>query len=123
MRAREFISEANGTRDVTINIPITVTIPADGSDPVIGAEKQDGPPVNAVMVSPLQQELELAKQQGGKDSTVIDQITTDDGALSEEEPEESEEELAEEPISYKQVQQKLSTNPNRVTTSSRNYRR
>ena len=120
MRAREFISEANGTRDVTINIPITVTIPADGGDPVVGTEKQDGPPINALMVSPLQQELELAKQQGGKDSNVIDQIMTDDGALSEEDPEESDEEgLTEEPISYEQVQQKLATR----VTPSRNYRR
>lgn len=92
MRAREFMSEANGTRDVTINIPITVTIPADGSDPTVGTpgkeEPNDGPLVNAVMVSPLQQELELSKQQGGKESAVIDQVLADTGALSAEDDEE-----------------------------------
>jgi hypothetical protein len=90
MRAREFVSEANGMRNITLNIPITVTIPADGSDPQVGNikdEPKDGPLVNAVMVSPLQQELELAKQQGGKESAVIDQVLSDDGALSSDEDE------------------------------------
>jgi hypothetical protein len=91
MRAREFVTEANGTRNITLNIPITVTIPADGSDPQVDTpgdeETENGPLINTVMVSPLQQELELSKQQGGKKSAVIDQVLKNDGALSDEEPE------------------------------------
>lgn len=121
MRAKDFISEANGTRDITINIPITVTIPADGSDPQIAAPKKSNdsnkPPTNAVMVSPLQQELELAKHEAGKESAVIDQINADDGALSVDDA------LAEEPANYRQVQRKLSANPTRVPASQQNYTR
>lgn len=86
MRAKEFLAEANGSRDVTINIPITITIPNGGGDPVVKASDQslaeDLPP-NPVFVSPLQQSLELQKQQGGKSSKVINQIISDDGAYSE----------------------------------------
>jgi len=69
MRAKEF----------TINVPITITINGD-DDPVVDAG--DTAPAddsqlhqNPVMVSPQQQELELAKAAAGKDSPVIDKLT------------------------------------------------
>lgn len=89
MRAREFLTEGEG---ITINIPITISIPADGKGISIGANGQnhtiaapkgDELPESPVFVSPLQQELELKKQQGGKASKVINQILRDDGADSE----------------------------------------
>ena len=69
MRAREF----------TINVPITISINGD-EDPVVSAGDQTEPELqqNPVMVSPLQQELELAKANQGKESPVIDKITADD---------------------------------------------
>ena len=69
MRAKEF----------TINVPITITINGDG-DPVVSAGDQVEPELqsNPVMVSPLQQELELAKAAQGKESPVIDKMTQDD---------------------------------------------
>lgn len=69
MRAREF----------TINVPITISINGD-EDPVVSAGEQDEPKLhqNPVMVSPLQQELELAKADHGKKSPIIDKITQDD---------------------------------------------
>jgi len=89
MRAKEFLLESEG---VTINIPITITIPGDGKGISIGAGGQNHTiaapkgtelPEEPVYVSPLQQELELKKQQGGKSSRVINQILRDDGADSE----------------------------------------
>lgn len=88
MRAKEFLLESEG---VTINIPITITIPSDGKGISIGANGQSHTvapkgetlPETPVYVSPLQQELELKKQQGGKSSRVINQILRDDGADSE----------------------------------------
>jgi hypothetical protein len=89
MRAKEFLLESEG---VTINIPITITIPGDGKGISIGAGGQNHTiaapkgtelPDDPVYVSPLQQELELKKQQGGKSSKVINQILRDDGADSE----------------------------------------
>lgn len=77
MRAREF----------TINIPINIKINGDGepeistsSDGYSGEEKHQNP----VMVPPLQQELELAKAEQGKESPVIDKLTADDNIGSEE---------------------------------------
>jgi hypothetical protein len=69
MRAKEF----------TINVPINIKIDGDG-DPEIDMPTQDEPELlqNPVMVSPLQQELELAKAAQGKDTHVIDKITQDD---------------------------------------------
>ena len=90
MRAREFLSESE-QQGVTINIPITITIPAGGGGISIGAggtnhtiaaPKGEVLPESPVYVSPLQQELELKKQQGGKSSAVINQILRDDGADS-----------------------------------------
>lgn len=89
MRAKEFLSESEG---ITISIPITITIPADGKGLSVGANGQNHTiaapkgeelPESPVYVSPLQQELELKKQQGGKSSKIINQILRDDGADSE----------------------------------------
>lgn len=73
MRASEF---ARG-QDISITIPINITIPAGGGMPVIGtiaAPAGDEMPDQAVMVPPLQQHLELAKQQGGRESAIINQL-------------------------------------------------
>jgi hypothetical protein len=69
MRAHEF----------TINIPINIKINGDG-EPEITTSTADDPELqsNPVMVSPLQQQLELAKASLGKTSPVIDKITQDD---------------------------------------------
>lgn len=88
MRAREFINE--NTQGMTISIPINITIPAGGGAPCIGtiaAPASDELPDQAVYVGPLQQELELMKQQGGKTSKVINQIVNDnDGEFKDDEP-------------------------------------
>ena len=77
MRAREF----------TINVPITIKINGDG-DPEIDmpGQEQDDPPLqnNPVMVTPLQQELELKKAELGKQSPVIDKMVQSDNLGSEE---------------------------------------
>jgi hypothetical protein len=78
MRAKEFIKEDQGT---TISIPITINIPAGGGMPTISTA-QELPP-QPVMVTPQQQELELAKAAAGKESEVINQILDDNGAWSE----------------------------------------
>lgn len=75
MRASEF------TRGLTISIPINITIPANSGMPVVGtiaAPAGDEMPDQAVMVPPLQQQLELMKQQGGRESEVINQIINQD---------------------------------------------
>lgn len=74
----------NAGKDVTINIPITISIPAGGGMLQVGtaAPAGDDLPDEPVMVPPLQAELELIKQQGGKQSRVINQIVSDDGAAS-----------------------------------------
>jgi len=79
MRAKEFINE--NTQGMTISIPINITIPAGGGMPQIGtiaAPAGEEMPDAPVMVPPLQQELELLKQQGGKESEVINQIINQD---------------------------------------------
>jgi hypothetical protein len=91
MRAKEFLSETNGSRNVTINIPITITIPNGGGDPVVSAVADDDElPPQPVNVFPLQQELELRKHQSGKRSKVLSQILDDNGAFSEETNEQQE---------------------------------
>jgi hypothetical protein len=78
MRAKEFISENQG---MTISIPINITIPAGGGMPTVGtiaAPAGDEMPDAPVMVPPLQQEIELLKQQGGKESPVINQLINQD---------------------------------------------
>ena len=83
MRAKEILSEDSG-KTVTINIPITITIPSGSGDPVVSAAQNDGDlPEYPVFVPPLQQELELAKHKSGKRSTVLNQILDDNGAFSE----------------------------------------
>jgi hypothetical protein len=82
MRAKEF----------TINVPINIKINGDG-DPEIDMPGQAEPETpelhqNPVMVSPLQQELELKKAEAGKDSPVLDKITVDDELGQEEPPQE-----------------------------------
>lgn len=79
MRAKEFINE--NTAGMTISIPINITIPAGGGMPEIGtiaAPAGEEMPDAPVMVPPLQQELELLKQQGGKESPIINQIINQD---------------------------------------------
>jgi hypothetical protein len=79
MRAKEFINE--NTQGMTISIPINITIPAGGGMPTIGtiaAPAGEDLPDAPVMVPPLQQELELLKQQGGKESPVINQLINQD---------------------------------------------
>jgi hypothetical protein len=68
MRAREF----------TINIPINIKINGDGSidvDQEDDAKDPSEPEVNPVMVSPLQQDLELRKAEVGKTSPIIKKLT------------------------------------------------
>jgi hypothetical protein len=83
MRAKEF----------TINVPITITINGD-EDPVVNAAGQipDEPDTelqqNPVMISPQQQELELAKAAAGKASPVIDKLTGQE-TVGEEPPEQN----------------------------------
>lgn len=81
MRAKEF----------TINVPITITINGD-EDPVVNAGNQPTDSdtdlhQNPVMVSPQQQEIELAKAALGKSSPVIDKLTADHSIGSEPEAE------------------------------------
>jgi len=79
MRAKEFIQE--NTQGMTISIPINITIPAGGGMPQVGtiaAPAGDEMPDSPVMVPPLQQEIELLKQQGGKESPVINQLINQD---------------------------------------------
>lgn len=88
MRARDFLLENEEAKNVTINIPITITFPAGGGMPSFGTNNTIAAPAGKVLpddpvyVSPLQQELELKKQQGGKTSKVINQIVSDNGADS-----------------------------------------
>tara|TARA_E500000318_G_C3517032_1_gene194789 strand:+ start:488 stop:808 length:321 start_codon:yes stop_codon:yes gene_type:complete len=79
MRATDFITE----RDIKVEIPINITIPQDGGDPKVSVADNDKSPgdeseAEKVMVSPLQQEVELAKAAQGKESPVIDELTDDD---------------------------------------------
>ena len=73
MRAREFV----------INVPITIKINGDG-DPEVDMTGSDAPidpsvpKEDPVMVSPLQQQLELQKAQTGKISPIIKDLTQDE---------------------------------------------
>jgi hypothetical protein len=101
MRANEFISETQiGTattslpdtdREVKIVVPVTIQMPQDdaGTINITGKRKINATiaapantkdmPSSPIFVSPLQQELEMMKQQGGKVSPVINQIIADTG--------------------------------------------
>jgi len=74
MKAREFLSE----RGININIPINISIPADGGEISVNAGDNNSTPEEQYSLSPLQQELELKKAEMGKQSKAIDQITTED---------------------------------------------
>jgi hypothetical protein len=79
MRAKEF----------TINIPIHITLNGDG-EPEISTGQETTPvdqlDQNPVMVPPLQQGIELAKASLGKNSPVIDKITSDHPNIGDEPP-------------------------------------
>lgn len=93
MRAQEFLPQQQ-TAPVTISIPISITIPQGGGMPVIGsiaAPAGTQLPPEPVMVPPLQQQIELAKQQGGKTSPIINQILASDEPAD---PEETTEDAA-----------------------------
>lgn len=85
MRAKEFM----------INIPINITMNADGSVDVkhgADAEEPKDPSEldpNPVMVPPLQQDIEIKKAQAGKTSPVINDLTQDE--IDPEEAEDDEE--------------------------------
>lgn len=81
MRANEFLREE---KSFTINIPINITIPSGNGDPMVSMQGNESKelPDQPVNVFPLQQELELLKHGHGKQSRVINQILTDDGAES-----------------------------------------
>jgi hypothetical protein len=70
MRAKEF----------TINIPINIKINGDGEPEISTSQEADDTEFdqNPVMVPPLQQHIELAKADLGKESPVIDKLTSDD---------------------------------------------
>lgn len=68
--------------EIVINIPITIDL--DGIKPRVNVAGQDATDddeeldQNPVMVSPLQQDLELKKAELGKTSPVIDKMTASD---------------------------------------------
>lgn len=68
--------------EIVINIPITIDL--DGVKPRVNVAGQDASDddeeldQNPVMVSPLQQDLELKKAELGKNSPVIDKMTDDE---------------------------------------------
>ena len=79
MRAREF----------TINIPINIKINDDGSvdvDQEDDARDPSEPDPNPVMVSPLQQDLELKKAEVGKTSPIIKKLTQDETPPAKKQP-------------------------------------
>lgn len=82
MRAKEF----------TINIPINIKINGDGEPEISTGHDSDNSKLqqNPVMVAPLQQELELAKAEQGKESPVIDKITQADNIGTEDNSTEAE---------------------------------
>jgi len=102
MRANEFINEMqigtatanlpNNDQEVKIVVPVTIQMPPDagaGNINIAGRRKINATiaapantkdmPSSPIFVSPLQQELEMMKQQGGKVSPVINQIIADTG--------------------------------------------
>jgi hypothetical protein len=90
MRSREILAETEGSRNVTINIPITITIPTGGGDPTVDGVYNNGElPPDPVWIAPGQQELELSKHKSGKRSSVLNQILDNSGAHSDtDEPDE-----------------------------------
>lgn len=88
MRAKEFLNESDGNQPLTINIPISITIPSDiiasagKSQPKKDPVKTGDLPEVPIHLFPLQQEFELKKHEAGHSSPVINQILHDKGALS-----------------------------------------
>jgi len=99
MRATEFLNEIDAEgqgritlpsgEEVVITIPITINMPSqDGGDVNIDGARRvnttiaepatDEMPSAPLWIPPGQQTLELAKQQGGKQSVVINQIVKSD---------------------------------------------
>lgn len=68
------------SREFTINIPINIKINGDGEPEISSGQESNDSELqqNPVMVTPLQQELELAKAEQGKESPVIDKLTQSD---------------------------------------------
>lgn len=66
-------------------------MPAAGENHTIAAPAGTDVPEDPVFISPLQQQLELQKQQGGKESPIINQIIDDStlGSTAGEQPEQS----------------------------------
>jgi hypothetical protein len=109
MRANEFLNEVDGMseasfalpntdKEVKITIPVTINVPDSGNGSVLPQSKgRDAVgnkrinttianpanvkdmPSSPIFISPLQQQLEMMKQQGGKVSPVINQIIADTG--------------------------------------------
>jgi hypothetical protein len=83
MRAREF----------TINIPINIKINGDGEPEIDMGNSKEGDPEeldqNPVFVSPLQQEIELKKAEVGKQSAIIDKLTSPEDIGDEDKEEEA----------------------------------
>lgn len=73
--------------EITINIPIKIDL--SGDKPRVNVAGQDAEDdeldQNPVMVSPLQQELELKKSEQGKSSPSIEKMLDDDDEGDEEE--------------------------------------
>ena len=72
--------------EITINIPITIDL--DGVKPRVNVAGKDAEgdelDQNPIMVSPLQQELELKKSEQGKNSPAIDKMLDDESQGDEE---------------------------------------
>jgi len=73
--------------EITINIPITIDLGDIEPKVKVAGKDSDGDELdqNTVMISPLQQELELKKAEQGKNSPVIDKILDDENQGDEEE--------------------------------------
>ena len=99
MRATEFLNEIDAEgqgritlpsgEEVVITIPITINMPSQDGDDVnidgarrvnttIAEPASNEMPSEPLWIPPGQQSLELAKQQGGKQSVVINQIVKSD---------------------------------------------
>jgi hypothetical protein len=109
MRANEFLNEVEGMgeasfalpntdKEVKITIPVTINVPDMGDGSALPRSKGRDTagnkrinttianpanvkdmPSSPIFISPLQQQLEMQKQQGGKVSPVINQIIADTG--------------------------------------------
>jgi hypothetical protein len=72
--------------EITINIPITIDLGDIEPKVKVAGKDADGDEKdqNPVMISPLQQELELKKAEQGKNSPVIDKMLDDENQGDEE---------------------------------------